>query len=481
MLAANGTELGALVGAGAIVGLIIGWMAGLLSTSRRHMRDRLAEQHRIATLEETARLQKEKINDQRQQLADESARGRALQERVEALKSHRAELAVLIKKERSTAAEKIGQLQDLKASLKDLYQSIAAGALRDNSRAFMDLADTTFAKYMQSAKQDMENRNTAVAGMVKPLAASLERYEAQALALEQSRQNAYGDLNQQVGSLLKAQTQLQKETGRLAQALRVPHVRGRWGELTLKRAAELAGMANRCDFLEQPSTTGREGTVRPDMIVHLPGDRRVAVDAKVSLEAYLNALDAENEQQRDQYLDQHAQQVLNHIHQLAQKGYWQHVTPSPEFVVMFIPGENFFSSALTSKPKLLEIGAAKGVILATPATLIALLKSVAVGWRQVETAENARRISELGQLLYQRLGVMVDHMGRTGKNIDRCVTAFNAMVGSFENRVLVAARQFEKLGLADGGMHKLDTPDKIERNLRSGLDTAGRTENQGAV
>jgi DNA recombination protein RmuC len=240
-------------------------------------------------------------------------------------------------------------------------------------------------------------------------------------------------------------------------------------------------MANRCDFLEQSSTTGREGSVRPDMIVHLPGDRRVVVDAKVSLEAYLSALDAESEQLRDRYLAQHAQQILGHIHQLAQKGYWRHVEPSPEFVVMFIPGENFFASALTSNPKLLEIGAEKGVILATPTTLIALLKSVAVGWRQVATTENAQRISELGQLLYHRLGVMVGHMGRTGKHIDRCVTAFNAMVGSFESRVLVTARQLEHMGLTDGRMHKLETLAKIDQNPRSGMDAARRNDHRGKV
>ncbi|MCJ7617399.1 MAG: DNA recombination protein RmuC, partial [Desulfobacterales bacterium] len=262
------------------------------------------------------------------------------------------------------------------------------------------------------------------------------------------REKAYGGLSQQVHSLVETQQILQKETGKLVKALRVPHVRGRWGEITLKRVAELSGMQNRCDFFEQQSAADDNGTMRPDMIVYLPGNRQIVVDAKVSLSSYLEALEAETEEERESFMAQHAKHIQTHMHQLAQKAYWKQFSPTPEFVVLFIPGENFFSAALVKNPQLIEEGVNKGVILATPTTLISLLKTVSFAWRQENVSENAKAISELGRELYIRLNSMAKHINKLGRDIERCTITYNDTIGSFESRVLTSARKFKELGIS---------------------------------
>jgi DNA recombination protein RmuC len=250
-----------------------------------------------------------------------------------------------------------------------------------------------------------------------------------------------------VVSLLNAQTELQKETGRLVKAMRVPHVRGRWGEITLRRAAELSGMVKHCDFFEQPTTVSDNGLSRPDMMVLLPGDRKVIIDAKVPILAYLDALEAETDEKRDKLLMDHAGHVQNHMRQLAQKSYWYQFEPTPEFVVMFIPGENFFSAALAQNPDLIEFGVQRGVIPATPTTLITLLKTISFAWRQEMAAENTKIISALGKELYERLNTLAKHVNRLGRDIDRCAQTYNQVLGSFEKRVFSAARKFSDLGV----------------------------------
>jgi DNA recombination protein RmuC len=280
--------------------------------------------------------------------------------------------------------------------------------------------------------------------------------------MERSRETAYGSLRQQVGALLKSQNDLQKETGRLARAMRVPHVRGRWGELTLRRTVELAGMTKYCDFTEQTTVRAAEGRFRPDMIVRLPEGRRIIIDAKVPLSAYLDALDAETDEKAETCLTTHAKQVQNHIHQLAQKSYWAQFDQSPEFVVLFIPGENFFSAALTKNPNLIEIGAERRVILATPTTLISLLRTIAMGWQHTQAAENTHIISQLGRELYERLHLMLEHVNHLGKNLERCVGDYNKFVGSFTRRVIVSARKFEDLGIPAKDDRPLSDVDPID-------------------
>lgn len=303
-------------------------------------------------------------------------------------------------------------------------------------------------RYYRSLVQD---RSEIASLIVQPLKDTLDRYDHHIQEMERSRQNAYGSLSEQLRSLTDSQVRLQQETGHLAKALRVPHVRGRWGEMTLRRAAEISGMADHCDFVEQHSVAGDEGVLRPDMIVDLSGGRRIVVDAKVPLVAYLESLEAETESDRNRLLENHARQVQAHVQKLAAKTYWAQFQPSPEFVVLFIPGENFFSAALSHAPDLIEYSAAKGVILATPTTLISLLKTIAFGWRQAAGEANAREIHRLGCDLYDRICVMAGHFHRLGKDVERCIATYNQMVGAYEKRVLPACRKWMDLGIASKG------------------------------
>lgn len=353
-----------------------------------------------------------------------------------------------ISKDYAAAREKSLMLENSRTTMADAFKSISVNVLQESNRSFLDLAQTTLSKYLDSARADLDARGKTIDRLVLPVKDALEKYDHQVMAMERAREKAYGGLTQQVASLAESQHQLQTETGNLAKALRVPHVRGRWGEITLKRVAELSGMQSRCDFIEQPSTRTADGIQRPDMIVHLPKNRQIIIDAKVPLSAYLEALEAGTEPEREDRLLAHAKQVQAHIHSLSQKSYWTSFHPTPEFVVLFIPGENFFSAALTEIPGLIENGVSKGVILATPTTLIALLKTIAYGWQQETAAENARNIIELGRELLERLNLMGDHLNRLGRDLDRSTATYNRVIGSFERRVFASARKFKDLGIS---------------------------------
>jgi DNA recombination protein RmuC len=324
---------------------------------------------------------------------------------------------------------------------------------------FLSRARLNFRYY----KSLVEDRSEIASLIVQPLKDTLDRYDRNIQEMERSRLSAYGGLSEQIRSLIDTQAILHQETGNLAKALRVPHVRGRWGEMTLKRVAEISGMADHCDFVEQNSVTAADGLLRPDMIVTLSGQRRIVIDAKVSLSAYLESLEAETDAERRRLLETHARQVQSHIQKLAAKSYWAQFQPCPEFVVLFIPGENFFSAALSHAPDLIEYGAAKGVILATPATLISLLKTVAFGWRQEAGEANAREIHRMGCELYDRLCIMAGHFHHLGKDIDRCVATYNQLVGSYEKRVLPACRRFTDLGVSAKGGENLSNGAIVEK------------------
>lgn len=295
--------------------------------------------------------------------------------------------------------------------------------------------------------------------LLAPVQESLERFDAHVRELEASRQYAYGELREQVRGLTESQERLRTEAGRLASALRAPTVRGRWGEVQLRRVVELAGMVEHCDFLEQPTVESPEGRSRPDLVVTLPGDRTIVVDAKAPLHHYLDALDADDDSARSACLREHARQVRAHVARLSTRSYWSSFEDSPEFVVLFLPGEAFFSAALEQDPELIEAGAEDRVILATPTTLIALLRSVAYGWRQERMADNARAVSELGRELHGRLATLADHLDGVGRHLDRAVRSYNDTVGSFESRVLVSARRFAELGAV--GDDELDEPIRV--------------------
>lgn len=306
------------------------------------------------------------------------------------------------------------------------FRALSAEALKSNTSSFLELAQTQFT----------------------PIRETLQQVGQHAEALERSRRQAYGALLEQVRTLAEGQEKLRHETGGLRTALRTPHVRGRWGEIQLRRVVELAGMVNFCDFDEQPTATDADGRMhRPDVVVKLAGGKNVVVDAKVPLTAYLDALETEDPDRRMAHLQSHARQVRDHMVKLGQKRYWQHFTPAPELVVMFLPDESFFRVALESDPSLLELGAHVGVIPASPTTMIGLLRTIAYAWQQETMADNARLVGELGQELYERVGVFGRHLAKTGRALDTAVGAYNEAVGSLESRVLVTARKLEQHGI----------------------------------
>jgi DNA recombination protein RmuC len=443
----------AALGLGALLG-------GLLAMPLARSRERAAR----ATLEERLRGREAELVRVAAALQAAERTGERLRAEREALQLQLAQLEAEATAERRVAAEKLAQLHDAEAQLGDAFRALSAEALHRNNASFLDLARETLERFQDGARGDLERRRQAIDELVRPLQEALGQVDRKLGELERDRAAAFGTLGENLRGLAAGQAELARETSRLAGALRSPTVRGRWGEVQLRRVVEMAGMSAWCDFATQVTATAEDGMLRPDLVVRLPNRRQVVVDAKAPFAAYLESLDAVDEEARRGRLREHARQVRTHLGKLAAKSYWSQFEPAPEFVVLFLPGEVFFSAALEQDPGLLEAGADRRVLLATPTTLIALLRAVAYGWREEQAAANARAIASLGKSLHERLRTLAGHVTALRRGLEQAVEAFNRTVGSLEGRVLPAARRFQELGAAGGEeIEELTTLDRRPR------------------
>jgi DNA recombination protein RmuC len=438
-----------------VLGLAVGLAVGVAVHLVRNTRTAAA-----------ARVAEGRLADAQSAIAAQAAELKTVTEARAAAETARAVAASELELLRSSALESQERAEEERSRLAGTFAELSAQALAKNNEQFLTLADTRFKEARTTAQSDLDQRQQAISRLLDPLSETLTRYERGLQEMELQRRGAYEGLSEKVTELHRGHEQLRKETRNLVTALRSPQTRGRWGEVQLRRVAEMAGMLSHCDFDEQVTTTTDDGRLRPDMIVHMPGGGEVVVDAKVPLDAFLQLLDADDDETRALCQAKHARQLRTHVDQLAKKEYWKQFDRSPQMVVAFIPGDQLLAAAFEADPALQEHAMTNGVLLTTPVTLIALLRTVALGWQQETLAESAREVKNLGAELYDRLRVMTGHMQTLQRSLTSSVDAYNKAVGSFESRVLVSARRFPGLGVVSG-----ETPEIAEL---SAIDVAPR-------
>jgi DNA recombination protein RmuC len=446
-----------------LVGIIAGGLGIWLLRGREL--DRLADQLRsldgeraanVARIDSLAgELQLEKVEHARTQ--EIAARSSALESELNEMRDRlaraleaKARLEVAGAAEERAHAGQVAALTTLRGEIEISLKALAAEALQGNQASFLTLAEQAFDKHKQVAVNLLDQKEKAIADLLAPINASLQEYRKGLGEIEKAREAAYGALAARLQEVARAQDEVSRETRRLVTALRAPQTRGRWGEQQLKNVIELAGMAAHVDYVPQQTIEVEERRLRPDLIIRVPGDRRIVVDAKTPLLAYLDAVEASDDALREQHLRRHAQQLRGHMKQLSEKRYWEALQPlTPDFVVMFIPGENFYAAAAERDPRLFEDAITARVLIVTPTTMIALARTIASGWDQAKLAEDARQIADLGRDLYQRLSVMGGHIAQLGTSLERSVKHYNSFVGSIESSVMPKARRFTELARQD--------------------------------
>jgi DNA recombination protein RmuC len=419
-------------------------------------------------------LTREKTKYLEKQLEQKEGQVSQVRDECTSLKTELAGIRTKLDEQQKAAEENLALLEEAKVRLSDAFKALSADALKSSNEEFLRLAKATLEKFQEAAQGDLAKRQEAIDQLVKPFKESLTSVHDTLRQIETTRSADFARLGEQILHLEGSEAALKQETGKLVAALREPRGRGRWGEIQLRRVVEIAGMLPHCDFAEQESVSTDKGRARPDMIIKLPNQKNVVVDAKVPLRAYLDALEAQDDSVRKEKLKEHAGQVRTHILNLAAKSYWEQFQPAPEFVVLFLAGEVFFSAALEQDIGLIDYGVERKVILAGPTTLISILRGVAYGWRQEQIAESAQKISDLGKELYGRICTFVEHFGDLKKGLDRAIDSYNKAVGSLEHSVLVPARKFKELGAGTAGdIGILEPIDKTTRTIEAPDVTQG--------
>ena len=444
-----------------VIAALVGMAVSCLALALLARRKVSGAERRSAKLEEEVKKEREK----REELAVNNAalaasadrvpgleeQNAKLQEQLQEVNKEGAELKTRLEAERESHEARVEALTKMGDELESKFRVLASDVLGKNSVSFLELVSERFDKHRETAGEELEKRKKEIETLVKPLGESLSKFEHRVGEIEKAREGAYGAITEQVKSLADGQTNLRSETGRLVQALRQPKTRGRWGEYQLQNVLEMAGMTEHVDFVKEKTIEGEDGRLRPDVIVRLPGGKSVIVDAKTSLDAYLTAVETDDEDTRERFMADHARQVKDRVRTLASRDYWKALPETPDFVVMFIPGEAFYAAAIEKDPDLFETAVRQRVLICTPTTFVALVKAIAYGWQQEKLAENAREVKRLGLDLYNRIKVFGGHMGDLGRSLRQAVDRYNQGIGSLEGRLLPAARRFETLGVVSAG------------------------------